>query len=157
MYVGVKIILFVHWPLEEMVVILKVWSPNTWGIKFMNTSCEIALRWMSQKTLREVNIGSDNGLVPSGIKSSAPSHYLDQYCNVVNWTLGNKLKCNCNRNLYIFIHSNAFEIVVCEITAILSRPQCVKKLCHFSSLLLQIIPVILSDSTNQRIMAFTWG
>ena len=30
---------------------------------------------------------------------SVPSHYLNQSCSVVNWTLGNKLQSNCSRNL----------------------------------------------------------
>ena len=55
----------------------------------------------------------------------APSHYLNQCWNIVNWTSGNKLKCNLNRNLYFFIQANAFENVVWKMAAILSRPQCV--------------------------------
>ena len=31
----------------------------------------------------------------------APSHYLNQCWNIVNWTLGNKLRRNLNRNLYL--------------------------------------------------------
>ena len=56
---------------------------------------------------------------------SAPSHYLNQRWNNVNWTLGNKLQWNLNRNLTIFIQENAFENVVWKMVAILSRPQCV--------------------------------
>ena len=63
-------------------------------------------------------IGSDNSW-------PAPSHYLNQCWNIVNWTLRNKLQWIFNRNSYIFIHENAFENVVCEMAAILSRPQCV--------------------------------
>ena len=63
-------------------------------------------------------IGSDNGL------STAPSHYLNQCWNIVNWTLGNKLQGNINRNSYIFIHENAFGNVW-KMAAILCRPQCV--------------------------------
>ena len=48
-------------------------------------------------------IASDNGAWP------APSHYLNQWWNIVNWTLGNKLQWNFNRNSSIFI-----ENVVCE-------------------------------------------
>ena len=50
-------------------------------------------------------IGSDNGLSPERRQA-------------IIW--------NLNRNLYIFIQENAFENVFCEITSILSRPQCVK-------------------------------
>ena len=56
---------------------------------------------------------------------SAPSHYLNQYCNIVNWTLRIKLQWNFNQNSYILIQENAFENVVCEIAAIFSRSQCV--------------------------------
>ena len=52
-----------------------------------------------------ISIASDNGLSPG----RSPRHYLKQCWNVVNWTLGNKLQWNLNRNLYIFIQENAFE------------------------------------------------
>ena len=35
---------------------------------------------------------------------SAPSHYLNQYWNSVNWTLKNKLQRNFNQNTKLFIH-----------------------------------------------------
>ena len=57
------------------------------------------------------------------VDRSAPSHYLNQCWNIVNWTIGNKLQWNSNRNSNIFIQENAFESVVCEMAAILSRPQ----------------------------------
>ena len=57
-------------------------------------------------------IGSDNGL--------APSHYLNQCLNIVNWTLRNKLQWNINQNSYSFIQENAFENVVWKIAAILA-------------------------------------
>ena len=56
---------------------------------------------------------------------TAPSHYLNQRWNIVNWTLGNKLQWNFNRNSNIFIEENTFENVVCEMASLLSRPQCV--------------------------------
>ena len=46
----------------------------------------------------------------------------------VNCTLGNKLQWNLNKEF--FIQENAFENVVWNMAAILSRPQCVKKYCH---------------------------
>ena len=71
-------------------------------------------------------IGSDNGLSPGRrqaiIWTSAGI--------LLFWTLGNKLQWNFNRNSNIFIHENAFENVVCEMASILSRLQCVKKLCY---------------------------
>ena len=42
-----------------------------------------------------------------------------------NWTLGNKLQRNRNRNLCISIEENAFENAVWKMASILSRPQCV--------------------------------
>ena len=65
-------------------------------------------------------IGSDNGLSPGR------RHYLNQWWNIVNWTLGNKLRWNFNRNWNIFIQENAFENIVWKMASILSWPQCVK-------------------------------
>ena len=48
----------------------------------------------------------------------------NQCLNIVNWTHGNKLQRNFNRNSNIFFQENAFENVVWKITAILSRSQC---------------------------------
>ena len=47
--------------------------------------------------------------------------------NIVNWTLRNKLQWNFNQNSNIFIQENAFENVICEMTSILSRSQCVNR------------------------------
>ena len=66
-------------------------------------------------------IGSDNGLSPG----RAPSHYQNQCWNIVNKTPRNKLQWKFNQNSNISIQENAFESVVCEKAAILSRPQCV--------------------------------
>ena len=61
----------------------------------------------------------------------APSHYLNQCWDIVNWTLRNKLHWNFNRYSYIFIQENSFENVVWKMAAILSRPQCVKITPYF--------------------------
>ena len=37
-----------------------------------------------------------------------------------------KVQWNFNRNSNIFIQENAFERIICEMAAMLSRPQCVK-------------------------------
>ena len=50
--------------------------------------------------------------------------------NIVNWTLWNKLQLNFSRNFNIFIQENESESVVCEMAAILFRPQCVKNSLH---------------------------
>ena len=52
---------------------------------------------------------------------TAPSHYLSQYWLVVNWTLRNKLHWYFNRQSIICIEENAFENVVCDFPAKLSR------------------------------------
>ena len=52
---------------------------------------------------------------------SAPSHYLNQCWRIVNWTLGDKRQWNLNQNTFFFIHESAFENIVCEMVAILSR------------------------------------
>ena len=62
-----------------------------------------------------------NNLSGTGARS-APSHYLNQCQNIVNWTFRNKLRWNFIRNSYIFI-KNAFKNVVCEMEFILPWPQ----------------------------------
>ena len=53
------------------------------------------------------------------------SQYLTHWGRVTHIC---KLQWNCNRNFNIFIHENAFKSVVCDTTAILSRPQCVEQI-----------------------------
>ena len=65
-------------------------------------------------------LGSDN------VAWSAPSHYLNQCQNIVNWTPRDKFQWKVNRNPNIFIDENTFENVVCEMLSILSGPQRVK-------------------------------
>ena len=60
------------------------------------------------------------------IAGSAPSHYLNQCWNIVNWTNRNKLQWSRNRNTYIFIQENTLENIFWKMAAILSRSQCVK-------------------------------
>ena len=55
---------------------------------------------------------------------SAPSHYLNQYWIIVNWTLRNKLQWNFNKKTKLFIHENASENIICKKVAILSRGRC---------------------------------
>ena len=54
-----------------------------------------------------------------------PSHYLNQFWDIIDWVFRNKTQWNCNRTPYIVI-ANASENPVRKIAAILSRPQCVK-------------------------------
>ena len=73
--------------------------------------------------------GGGHGVANSSIGQStawsAPSHYLNQCWNIVNWILGKTFQWNFNWNHNIFIQENVFEIVVCETAAILPQPQCV--------------------------------
>ena len=55
-----------------------------------------------------------------------PSHYLNQCCIIVNWTIRNQRQSNDIENSKIFFQENAFENVVWERRAILSRLECVK-------------------------------
>ena len=87
-------------------------------------------------------IGSDNGLSPW----TAPSHYLNQCWNIVNWTLGNKLQWNLNRNLYIFIQENPLENVVWKMAAILSRPQCVNPSGVETRIFLDNLSILAADA-----------
>ena len=57
---------------------------------------------------------------------SAPSHYLNQCCVIVNWKLTNKLQWNFNQNTNFLIHEIASEKIVCEMVAILSKGRWVK-------------------------------
>ena len=52
---------------------------------------------------------------------SVPSHYMNQCCNIVDWTVGDKFQWNFKQNSNILIHENSFENVICEMAAILSR------------------------------------
>ena len=60
-------------------------------------------------------IDSDEGLLPS--------HYLNQYWNFVNWTLGNKLQWNFNQNWYICIQEIALDYFILKNGQNLSRSQ----------------------------------
>ena len=42
---------------------------------------------------------------------------------IVNWTIKNK-----DQNTTLFVPENAFQMLVCEMAAIFSQPQCVKSL-----------------------------
>ena len=63
-------------------------------------------------------IGSDNDLSPSRRQAII--------WTIINGTLGNIFQWNLKQNVYILIQENACENLVCEMEAILSRPQCFK-------------------------------
>ena len=59
---------------------------------------------------------------------SAPSHYLNQCWIIVNWTFGDRLQWNFDKNTNFFIHKNASENIVCKMVSILSRGRWVNSL-----------------------------
>ena len=67
-------------------------------------------------------IGSHNGLVLGWRQAN----YLNQWWNIVNWSLTNRLQWNFNQNSYTFMEENIFESAVCKMTYISSQHQCVK-------------------------------
>ena len=80
---------------------------------------------------------------------SAPSHYLNQFWSIVNWTIGNKFQWNFNQNTKFFIHENASENIVCETVAMLSRGRwaksghwCADAISRLSSVLVVIFPTL---------------
>ena len=76
-----------------------------------------------------ITTGSVNGLLPGRHQDITLTNAGIFY----NWTLRNKIQWNFNRNSNIFIEENAFENIFCEMTAILSRPQCVNTgECHYN-------------------------
>ena len=67
-------------------------------------------------------IGSDNDLSPGRRKAIIWTN-----AGILSiWTLGTNVS-EILSETHIFIQENAFEYVVCEIAAILSRPYCVKE------------------------------
>ena len=70
-----------------------------------------------------VIIGSDIGLSPDRRQAIIWSN-----AGILLIRTRSKLQWNIKRNSYIFIQENSFENVVCEMAAILSRPQCVKNM-----------------------------
>ena len=94
------------------------WWLNHWGwVTHIAITTRPLTLWGRKLTI----IGSDNGLLPG-------QHQAIIWTNagiLCNWTLRNKFQWNLHPNSYIFIHENAFENAVCEMTAILSWPQCV--------------------------------
>ena len=61
------------------------------------------------------------------VACSAPSHYLNQFWRIVNWTRGNKFHGNSNRNSIIFIQENVFKLSSARMAALLSRRRWAKE------------------------------
>ena len=91
---------------------------------------------------------------------------MNQCWNIVNWTLGNRLQWNLNRNSYIFIQENAFENVVYEMAAIFSRLQFVNGFKWWlTNLLLRPLRKAVglhggytqASRLGQQFMSYTWN
>ena len=75
----------------------------------------IEAKWRKYASVNYANINSDNGLPPV-------------WCQAIIWTIAhllsnNKLQWNFNHNTKILNQEIVFENVICEMAAILSRPQ----------------------------------
>ena len=81
---------------------------------------------------------------------TAPSHYLNQYWLIVNWTPRNKFQWYFNRHSIIFIEENAFENVVCYFPAKLSRGRWVNQSAHenISYMFLSVVPQFAINVLN---------
>ena len=100
-------------------------------------------------------IGSDNGLSPGRRQAIIWTNAT----NIIKLNLRNKLQWNLKRNSYIFIQENAFENVVCEMAAILSRPQCVNKISlkwlHWN-VFLKVPLMMKQHQFSLQVMAWRW-
>ena len=72
-----------------------------------------------------------------------PSQYVNQCWVIVNWTLRNKLYWNFDQNTKLFIHENAFENIVYEMAAILSRERWIN--CYFIPIIFQYIKLFIES------------
>ena len=70
--------------------------------------------WCMNASVNKAIIGTYNGLPPVRWKA-------------INWTTENIFQWNLNQNTVTFMQEDVFENVVCEIAAILSRPQYLKR------------------------------
>ena len=94
--------------------------------KEKKTSPVCANVWKEDVSLDEKNQWRFEGVIFKFITyNSPPSHYLNQWWNIVNANLRNKLQWNFNQISNILIDENAFENVVYEMVANLCRRQCV--------------------------------
>ena len=94
------------------------------NLHFSETFCDALTHW-SRVTHACVGNLCHNWFSYWLVAFSAPNHYLNQCCIIVNSTIREKFRWHPNRNLNIFIQENVFEKVVCDIATILTWPQCV--------------------------------
>ena len=81
------------------------WQPNHGNYIFLN-QIEVVLTYINTR--------------------ASSANYLNQCWDIVNSDIGSKAQLNFKQNSYISIQENTFENIVSKMSAILSRPQCVK-------------------------------
>ena len=85
---------------------------------------------------------------------SAPSHYLNQWWQIIILTLGTIIKLLIIQNSNVFIKENTFENIFCEMASILSWPQYVEILTMTTPLTvdeLWSVPVVFEVSYMHRL------
>ena len=93
------------------------WKPETF-------CCQYCTRWWhSAVSCRDICRCSNGKVRLNEHTGSVPSHYLNQWWLIINWTLRNKLQRNFDQNATIFIQENPFENIICKMSVILYRPQ----------------------------------
>ena len=96
-------------------------------------------------------IGPDNGLSPDRRQAIIWTN-----AGILLNKLRNKLQWNICRNSYIFIQENAFENVVREMSAILSRPQCVKSYVSWASYMVHIDHGLICYFQRANVTTYTF-
>ena len=78
------------------------------------------------------------------VAHSAPSHYLNQCCVIINWALWNKLQWNFNQKGKLFRHENTYDNIVCEMSTILCWGRRVKSVKKYQwSIFESVIEIVL--------------
>ena len=85
------------------------------------------------------------------VACSVPSHYPNQCWHIVNWTLGNKLQWNSNRNTKLLTWKCVWieEAAVCEITAIFSIYAARVRTCYLHMYIIRVMSYERHGAANQ--------
>ena len=116
-----------YWKIFCKLTVFKIHVLFCWA--FHPASCKILMDLLMQNLLNLSiflikHFHNFLDIYASVITWPAPTHYLNQWWNIINSTCRNKLQWNFNRNSNIFTQENAFENM-CKMASILSLPQCV--------------------------------
>ena len=136
-------------------------APGYWDPGFLRHQaiCKHITHWgqMTHICVDKLTIiGSDNGLAPRRRQAII----WTSSWNIANWTLANKLQRHFYWNSNIFIQENAFENVVCQMAAILSRPQCDNWLHRLNESLpspRKIVPIQLREMIKHKNVFFRFS